>query len=221
MTSANVYAMVTRSYDLAVRTLEAACRPQWLKVSSACQLPCGVCLGGAVLDSQGLDLPGLMHEATSLRERIGAGPLVVLAAEIVSPSTAFELSLAAADVLDRLVVDEAPLRLNACLEGHCPGVRHLHAFCREHALSPMETSAVLAACAGLGKVETADELGCSLRTLEAHWSRIFRKIRVRCTSGVIALAHRYAMWHARPRAASFARQGGSRAAGKTRAVAVR
>ena len=41
--------------------------------------------------------------------------------------------------------------------------------------------------------EAADELGCSQRTIETYWSRIFAKLGIRSTDGVVAAALRFAM----------------------------
>jgi DNA-binding CsgD family transcriptional regulator len=66
-------------------------------------------------------------------------------------------------------------------------------FTEEAGLSSAERRAFFAECAGLSKCEAADELGCSPRTLETYWSRIFAKLRIRSTDGVVAAALRFSM----------------------------
>jgi DNA-binding CsgD family transcriptional regulator len=76
-------------------------------------------------------------------------------------------------------------------------------FTEQAGLSGAERRAFFAECAGLSKCEAADELGCSPRTLETYWSRIFAKLRIRSTDGVVAAALRFAMldtWGAEARA---------------------
>jgi len=66
-------------------------------------------------------------------------------------------------------------------------------FSEQAGFSGAEQHAFFAECAGLSKCEAADELGCSPRTLETYWSRIFAKLRIRSTDGVVAAALRFAM----------------------------
>jgi DNA-binding NarL/FixJ family response regulator len=73
------------------------------------------------------------------------------------------------------------------------GQAPLTRFSEQAGFSGAEQHAFFAECAGLSKCEAADELGCSPRTLETYWSRIFAKLRIRSTDGVVAAALRFAM----------------------------
>ena len=46
------------------------------------------------------------------------------------------------------------------------------------------------ACAGMSKTDVAEELQCSVRTVDTHWNRIFGKMGVRSAQGVLAAALR-------------------------------
>ncbi|HEU4579604.1 MAG TPA: helix-turn-helix transcriptional regulator [Polyangiaceae bacterium] len=81
------------------------------------------------------------------------------------------------------------------IEGHkllCESLRAaqsntaLEQFFGRYLLSPAERRALIGAVAGLSKYELAGEIGCSPRTLETHWTRIFNKVGIRSTEGVLA-----------------------------------
>jgi DNA-binding CsgD family transcriptional regulator len=132
------------------------------------------------------------------RRLVPDGPVVVVSDVVPASSELYLLMTERVDVCDRKILTMIPDRLSGLLDGSWPGVRHLHLFCRRKRLSPMETRAFLAACAGLSKVEAHEKLGCSIRTLESHWSRIFGKIGIRSTDGVISAALRDLVLNAGP-----------------------
>jgi DNA-binding CsgD family transcriptional regulator len=70
----------------------------------------------------------------------------------------------------------------------------LDEFFRRYLLSPAERRALIGAIAGLSKHELASEIGCSPRTLETHWTRIFNKVGIRSTEGVLAAVLRCLLW---------------------------
>lgn len=59
-------------------------------------------------------------------------------------------------------------------------------LCGNHTLSPAEAEVVLAAVDGCSVDETADRLGCSRRTVETHWQRVFKKTGYRSKPDVLA-----------------------------------
>jgi DNA-binding CsgD family transcriptional regulator len=74
----------------------------------------------------------------------------------------------------------------------------LDAFVSRYLLSPAERRALIGAIAGLSKYELASAVGCSPRTLETHWTRIFNKVGIRSTEGVLAAVLRWLLWPASP-----------------------
>jgi len=72
----------------------------------------------------------------------------------------------------------------------------LDEFFSRYLLSPAERRALIGAIAGLSRLELASEIGCSPRTLETHWTRIFKKVGIRSTEGVLAAVLRGLLWPA-------------------------
>jgi DNA-binding CsgD family transcriptional regulator len=69
--------------------------------------------------------------------------------------------------------------------GDLPGV--LANFAARHALSPREVQILgLAALSGLSSKEIGTMLGSSRRTVEAHWSNIFHRLRIHSRREVVA-----------------------------------
>jgi DNA-binding CsgD family transcriptional regulator len=108
-----------------------------------------------------------------------------------SPAKLWRLFHAGASLCERNVAPEVLLR--SCRLAAGGGRAPLLRFTERAGLSSAERRAFFAECAGLSKCEAADELGCSQRTLETYWSRIFAKLRIRSTDGVVAAALRFAM----------------------------
>lgn len=118
------------------------------------------------------------------------GPVLLLTARPLVDYVLFRAIELGITVLRRWDALQTPQTLGRLLSGLWPDCRQLHTYCVRHRLSPTETRALLAACAGLPKIRAAEELGCSIRTLESHWSRIFAKVGIRSTDGVLAAALR-------------------------------
>lgn len=108
-----------------------------------------------------------------------------------SPAKLWRLFHAGASLCERNVAPEVLLR--SCRLAARGARAPLLRFTERAGLSSAERRAFFAECAGLSKCEAADELGCSQRTLETYWSRIFAKLRIRSTDGVVAAALRFAM----------------------------
>lgn len=89
--------------------------------------------------------------------------------------------------------DQRTLRLAVAAATERPDYHALVQRVRSrHRLSQSEYQAVCAAAEGLGTSEAALRVGCSVRTLDTHWQRIFNKTGYRSKQEVIALALRMA-----------------------------
>ena len=117
--------------------------------------------------------------------------LIAWCSQGTSPATLWRLFQAGAYLCEKNASPEVLLRScrHAAQGARVPLLR----FTDQAGLSTAERRAFFAECAGLTKCEAADEIGCSQRTLETYWSRIFAKLRIRSTDGVIAAALRFAM----------------------------
>jgi DNA-binding NarL/FixJ family response regulator len=146
------------------------------------------------LDPEGLSLDQLALLAELQRTECAlAAPIrfIALCSHSTSPAKLCRVFQAGAYLTEKNVTPYALLRLcRLASQGmNAPLVR----FSEQAGLSGAERHAFFAECAGLSKCEAADELGCSPRTLETYWSRIFAKLRIRSTDGVVAAALRFAM----------------------------
>jgi DNA-binding NarL/FixJ family response regulator len=112
-------------------------------------------------------------------------PLVAISEREPSPAERYGLMVARADVV---VLREPvwPEIVEDILSGRARGVASIYQFCQQNELSRRESETVFTACAGLSKVEAYEVLGCSSRTMETYWSRIFSKVGIRSTTGVVA-----------------------------------
>jgi DNA-binding CsgD family transcriptional regulator len=117
-------------------------------------------------------------------------PVVMIASRSLDPYQYFRTLELAVDVVELTSDDEWVTRVEGLFSGERSGVAALRSFCARHRLSPRESLTLLAACAGLTKTEAHEELGCSVRTLDTYWSRIFGKVGVRSVDGVLAAALR-------------------------------
>lgn len=117
-------------------------------------------------------------------------PVVMVAPRSLDPYQYFRTLELAVDVVELTPDDEWVTRVEALFAGERLGAAALRNFCSRHRLSPRESLTLLAACAGLTKTEAHEELGCSVRTLDTYWSRIFGKVGVRSVDGVLAAALR-------------------------------
>jgi DNA-binding CsgD family transcriptional regulator len=68
----------------------------------------------------------------------------------------------------------------------------LRAFARAHGLSGREHEVLAQAAAGLSNKDIAADLGCSPKTVDVYWSRIFMKLGVRSRAAVMSLVLRAA-----------------------------
>jgi DNA-binding NarL/FixJ family response regulator len=66
----------------------------------------------------------------------------------------------------------------------------LDAFAHQHRLTRREHQVLEEAAGGLSNKEIAAQLGCSPKTVDVYWSRIFLKLRVRSRTAVICLVLR-------------------------------
>lgn len=117
-------------------------------------------------------------------------PVVMIAPRSLEPYQYFRTLELEVDVVELTPDDEWVRRVERVFSGERSGVAVLRSFCARHRLSPRESLTLLAACAGLTKTEAHEELGCSVRTLDTYWSRIFGKVGVRSVDGVLAAALR-------------------------------
>lgn len=122
--------------------------------------------------------------------------IVALCSRDTAPSKLCRLFEAGAYLGEKNVSPRVLSRL--CSLAVSGGRAPLLRFSEQAGLSGAEQRAFFAECAGLSKNEAADELGCSPRTLETYWSRIFAKLRIRSTDGVVAAALRFAMLETGP-----------------------
>jgi len=148
----------------------------------------------AVFDADELS----QHELVRLLELQASAPeagaavwLVACCCQETSPAKLWRLFQAGAHLCDKNVAPDVLLR--SCRQAARGARASLLRFTDQAGFSNAERRAFFAECAGLSKCEAADELGCSPRTLETYWSRIFAKLRIRSTDGVIAAALRFAM----------------------------
>jgi DNA-binding CsgD family transcriptional regulator len=119
-------------------------------------------------------------------------PLVAISEREPSPQECFHLLGNRAD----FVMSRAPAWTDIVedlLGGRARGVASVYEFCERNQLSRRESETVFTACAGLSKVEAYEVLGCSPRTLETYWSRVFSKVGIRSTTGVVAAVLRTAL----------------------------
>jgi DNA-binding CsgD family transcriptional regulator len=142
-----------------------------------------------VLEAPAADAP--VGVARAARALLPEARMVLLSCWPLPPVDLFGLMIEAVDLAVAREPGTFPEHVAALLEGRAPRVADLLGFCQSQRLSPTETRAFLAACAGLSKAEAHEHVGCSIRTLESHWSRIFGKVGIRCTDGVLAAALRY------------------------------
>jgi DNA-binding CsgD family transcriptional regulator len=70
-------------------------------------------------------------------------------------------------------------------DGSLPAL--LDSFAQAHGLSRREHQVLEQAAAGLTSKEVAARLGCSPKTVDVYWSRIFLKLGVRSRTAVICL----------------------------------
>jgi DNA-binding CsgD family transcriptional regulator len=59
-------------------------------------------------------------------------------------------------------------------------------FARHHELSKREHEVLALGARGLIAKEIAAEIGCSARTVEEYWSRIFLKVGIRSRAAILA-----------------------------------
>lgn len=59
-------------------------------------------------------------------------------------------------------------------------------FGATYQLSPREAAVVSLAAGGLSRKQSADQLGCSVATLDTHWRRIFKKTGFSCRTELFA-----------------------------------
>lgn len=149
----------------------------------------------AVLLADTVKTDYLARLARAGRSVVSDGAVVILTPQPIDAATLFSMLLAGVDVCELEPGSEPPAHLPALVDGLWPGVRRLLDFCRHHAFSRAQTRVFLAACAGLSKVEAHEIIGCSVRTLESHWSSIFSKVSIRCMDGVMAAALRHVVLH--------------------------
>jgi len=148
----------------------------------------------AVLDADEVspaELIALLEIQSASRERGMALQLIAWCSQSTRPAKLWHLFQAGAYLCEPSTQPEALLR--ACQSAARGNRAPLLRFSERAGFSSAERRAFLAECAGLSKCEAADELGCSQRTLETYWSRIFAKLRIRSTDGVVAAALRFAM----------------------------
>jgi DNA-binding NarL/FixJ family response regulator len=59
-------------------------------------------------------------------------------------------------------------------------------FARRYRLSPHQTAVVTFAAAGLCRKESADQMACSLKTVDEHWRRVYDKAGCASAPQVVA-----------------------------------
>ena len=147
----------------------------------------GLAFDAAVVLTDGMTPDSAEALAPVVRTLVPVDLAVVVASRApVSAAARYCLMEAGVDSCSERTLRTCPQRVRALIEGTWPGARDLLRTLRRSALSPTQARAVLAACAGLSKVETHELLGCSARTLETHWSHIFTKVGIRSTEGIIS-----------------------------------
>jgi DNA-binding CsgD family transcriptional regulator len=142
---------------------------------------------GVVLDADCTRAPGsrerLQEGETASRRRIVLFPRP-------TSRELYELMSSGFDVIDAGGLAECTEHVRSILVSRAPSVHSLAAFCARHRLSPTETRVFFASCAGLRRAEAHSVIGCSARTLEAHWAHIFTKVGVHTAEGVLSAALR-------------------------------
>src|SRR5262245_24777638 len=63
---------------------------------------------------------------------------------------------------------------------------HLNRFGCAHRLSPQQLACLRLSLSGLARKESAGVVGCSIKTVEEHWRRIYVKTGCRSELGVLA-----------------------------------
>lgn len=183
-----ITAIVTREPDCVIQALQSHCVMEYCTfisdVHELVDVRARSNVGAVLLDRD--DVTDLVALGRQTRSHVAEGPAVILTGRSLPAASLFELMEVGVSVLPRWSALQNPGMLSALLLGAWPDVRMLNNWCRQHRLSPMETRAFVAAVAGMAKVDAAALLGCSIRTLESHWSRMFAKFGIRSTDGVLA-----------------------------------
>ena len=180
--------IVTREPDCVLQAIQSHCVMEYCTfvsdVDAIVDARTQSNVGAVLLDRD--DVADLVALGRQTRSHVPEGPIVILTGRSLTSASLFELMEVGVSVLPRWSALQNPGMLRALLLGAWPDVRMLTNWCRQYRLSPMETRAFIAAAAGMPKMEAAALLGCSIRTLESHWSRMFAKFGIRSTDGVLA-----------------------------------
>lgn len=138
----------------------------------------------------GTELEVLITAAARAREERRDIPIAIISSRYPTQSLLFCMIRHGVTFFSLGEFQAAPVGAISILGEYWPDARWVSEFCSRWRFSPREGLIFASACAGMSKTDVAEELQCSVRTVDTHWNRIFGKMGVRSAQGVLAAALR-------------------------------